>query len=76
MCVICGFIYDEDAGLPDEGIAPGTKWDDIPLNWSCPDCGASKEDFEMVEIWILMVVMPERQKPAIQLAFVLLLRTT
>ncbi|MEY8212685.1 MAG: rubredoxin, partial [Gammaproteobacteria bacterium] len=35
---------------PDEGIAPGTAWEDIPEDWSCPDCGASKEDFEMVEI--------------------------
>lgn len=50
MCVICGFIYDEAKGLPDEGIAPGTVWADIPMNWECPDCGARKEDFEMVEI--------------------------
>jgi rubredoxin len=50
MCLICGFIYDEAAGLPDEGIAPGTRWDDVPLNWTCPECGARKEDFEMVEI--------------------------
>jgi len=50
MCVICGFIYDEALGLPDEGLAPGTRWDEIPLNWKCPECGAGKEDFEMVEI--------------------------
>jgi rubredoxin len=50
MCVICGFIYNEADGLPEEGIAPGTRWDDIPLNWVCPECGAGKEDFEMVEI--------------------------
>ncbi len=50
MCVICGFIYEEDKGLPNEGIAPGTAWDDIPLNWSCPDCGAGKEDFEVMEV--------------------------
>ena len=50
MCVICGFIYDESKGLPDEGIPPGTKWDDVPLNWKCPECGAGKEDFEMVEV--------------------------
>jgi len=50
MCVICGFIYDEAKGLPEEGIAPGTRWEDIPLNWVCPDCGASKDDFELVEI--------------------------
>ena len=50
MCVICGFLYDEEQGLPDEGIAPGTKWEDVPMNWKCPECGAGKEDFEMVEI--------------------------
>lgn len=50
MCVICGFVYNEADGLPDEGIEPGTKWEDIPPNWVCPDCGARKEDFEMVEI--------------------------
>lgn len=50
LCVICGFVYDEAEGLPDEGIAPGTKWEDVPLNWRCPECGAGKEDFEMVEV--------------------------
>jgi rubredoxin len=34
---------------PDEGIAPGTTWDDVPSDWVCPDCGVGKEDFEMVE---------------------------
>jgi len=50
MCVVCGFIYDETAGLPDEGIEPGTRWEDVPDTWTCPDCGATKSDFEMVEI--------------------------
>jgi rubredoxin len=50
MCLICGWIYDEEAGLPDEGIAPGTRWADVPINWTCPECGARKEDFEMVAI--------------------------
>lgn len=50
MCVICGFIYDEEQGYPQEGIAPGTRWEDVPPNWKCPDCGAGKEDFEMVAI--------------------------
>ncbi|HEX5339315.1 MAG TPA: rubredoxin [Gammaproteobacteria bacterium] len=50
MCVICGFVYEEAKGHPETGIAPGTKWDDIPLNWRCPDCGSGKEDFEMIEI--------------------------
>ena len=50
MCVICGYVYNEADGVPEEGIAPGTKWEDVPPNWVCPDCGARKEDFEMVEI--------------------------
>lgn len=50
MCVVCGFIYDEEKGIPDEGIAPGTKWSDVPEDWKCPECGASKEEFEMIEI--------------------------
>lgn len=50
MCVVCGFIYDEAAGLPEEGIEPGTRWEDVPDTWTCPDCGATKSDFEMVEI--------------------------
>ena len=50
MCLICGWIYDEEAGAPDDGIAPGTTWDQVPMNWTCPECGARKEDFEMVQI--------------------------
>jgi rubredoxin len=50
MCLICGFIYDEAAGLPEEGIPPGTRWEDVPPNWTCPECQARKEDFELVEI--------------------------
>ncbi len=48
-CVICGFIYDEAEGLPDDGIAAGTKWEDIPDDWECPDCGISKSDFDLYE---------------------------
>ena len=50
MCLICGWIYDEATGAPEHGIAPGTKWADVPMNWTCPECGARKEDFEMVQI--------------------------
>jgi rubredoxin len=50
MCLICGWIYDEAAGAPEDGIAPGTRWEDVPINWTCPECGARKEDFEMVAI--------------------------
>jgi rubredoxin len=50
QCVVCGFIYDEAKGLPEEGIAPGTPWESIPEDWACPDCGVGKSDFDMVEI--------------------------
>lgn len=50
MCLICGYIYDEEEGDPEAGIEPRTRWDDVPLSWRCPDCGAGKEDFEMVEV--------------------------
>jgi rubredoxin len=50
MCLGCGFLYDEERGWPEEGIAPGTRWDDIPADWRCPDCGTAKAQFEMVEI--------------------------
>lgn len=50
MCLICGWIYDEETGLPEEGIPAGTRWEDVPPNWVCPECGARKEDFELMEI--------------------------
>ena len=50
MCVVCGFIYREEDGLLEEGIAPGTRWDEIPEDWVCPDCGVTKADFEMIEV--------------------------
>jgi rubredoxin len=49
-CIVCGFVYREAEGLPEEGIAPGTRWDDIPDNWRCPDCGMAKADFTMVAL--------------------------
>jgi len=50
MCLICGWIYDEAQGMPEDGIPAGTRWEDVPLNWSCPECGARKEDFDMVPV--------------------------
>lgn len=50
QCIVCGFIYDEAEGWPDDGIAPGTAWEDVPADWQCPDCGVGKEDFEMISI--------------------------
>lgn len=45
VCDLCGYVYDEEAGAPEEGIAPGTAWEDIPDDWVCPLCGAGKDQF-------------------------------
>lgn len=50
QCAGCGYIYDEELGWPADGIAAGTRWEDIPDDWTCPDCGASKADFQMEPI--------------------------
>jgi len=50
MCIVCGWIYEEARGAPEEGIAPGTRWEDVPADWTCPECGAGKGDFQMVEV--------------------------
>jgi len=45
ICSICGYVYDEAVGDSDRGISPGTKWEDISEDWTCPLCGAVKSDF-------------------------------
>ena len=45
-CIVCGYVYDEAVGDPDSGIAPGTKFVDLPDDWVCPVCGVSKDQFE------------------------------
>ena len=45
VCTVCGYVYDEAAGIPDAGIAPGTRWEELPDDWVCPVCGASKAEF-------------------------------
>lgn len=45
QCATCGEIYDEELGAPDDGIAPGTRFEDIPDTWMCPNCGATKSDY-------------------------------
>ena len=50
ICLLCGFIYDEEQGWPDDGLEPGTRWDEITDDWTCPECGAMKHDFQMVVI--------------------------
>jgi len=49
-CQVCGYLYDPELGDPDGGIAPGTAFEDIPDDWTCPVCGVTKEDFEVVDI--------------------------
>lgn len=48
ICIVCGYIYDENIGIPGENIPPNTTWNDIPNDWLCPECGVSKEQFELL----------------------------
>jgi len=48
-CTVCGYVYDPDEGDPDNGIDPGTAFEDLPDDWVCPVCGASKDQFEIAE---------------------------
>lgn len=48
-CLMCGYIYDPQVGDPDNGVAPGTAFDDLPDDWTCPDCGVGKDEFEPLE---------------------------
>ncbi len=48
MCQLCGLIYNEAEGWPEDGIPAGTAWEDVPDTWLCPECGAMKSDFEMM----------------------------
>ena len=50
VCIVCGFIYDEAVGRPEDNIAAGTRWADVPADWICPDCSAPKSDFEMEQV--------------------------
>lgn len=50
LCLVCGLIYEEEKGWPEDGIAAGTKWEDVPDDWVCPDCNVGKDEFEMMEI--------------------------
>ncbi len=46
VCEVCGYVYDEELGLPDENIAPGTKFEDLPDDFICPECGVDKSMFK------------------------------
>ena len=49
VCQVCGFIYDPEVGDTDNGVAPGTPFEELPEDWVCPVCGASKDMFEPAE---------------------------
>jgi rubredoxin len=46
VCTVCGYVFDEAKGIPEQGLKPGTKWEDIPEDWTCPLCGAAKAEFK------------------------------
>jgi rubredoxin len=48
-CTVCGLVYEEELGLPAQGIAPGTRWEDVPEDFECPDCGIGKDYFQPFE---------------------------
>ena len=50
VCVVCGYIYNENEGIPEDGIEPGTAWEDVPVDWECPKCGVRKEDFKLLTV--------------------------
>lgn len=50
QCLVCGLVYEEEKGWPEDGIAAGTSWEDVPADWTCPECGARKSQFEMIEL--------------------------
>jgi len=49
LCTVCGYIYDPAKGDPDNNIEPGTSFENLPDNWTCPECGVGKDSFEVVE---------------------------
>jgi rubredoxin len=49
VCFSCFFVYDEALGLPEHGIEPGTRFEDLPDDWTCPECGSPKDYFEVQE---------------------------
>lgn len=63
LCVVCGLIYDEALGWPDDGIVAGTRWEDVPADWKCPECKVGKEDFEMLDISPLVAAAASTPAP-------------
>lgn len=49
VCITCGFVYDEALGLPNDGVPAGTRFEDLPDDWLCPECGSGKDYFELMQ---------------------------
>lgn len=49
QCTVCDYIYDPKIGDEENGVEPGTAFEDLPEDWTCPDCGESKESFEALD---------------------------
>ena len=49
VCDVCGYVYDPELGDPDNGVAPGTPWEEVPEDWTCPLCGVGKDQFSEEE---------------------------
>jgi rubredoxin len=49
VCTVCDYVYDPEVGDPDNGIEPGTAFEDLPDDWVCPECGVEREEFEPLE---------------------------
>ena len=65
VCSVCSYTYDEAKGIP-EGIAPGTKWEELPENWKCPWCGAGKEAFREKKDEGQTVTQEKLEKPHVE----------
>lgn len=48
-CTVCGYVYDPEVGDPENGVAPGTAFEDLPEDWVCPECGVEKDLFEALD---------------------------
>ena len=66
VCSVCSYTYDEAKGIPEAGIAPGTKWEELPENWKCPWCGAGKEAFREKKDEGQTVTQEKLEKPHVE----------
>ena len=66
ICSICSYTYDESVGIPDAGIAPGTKWEDLPEDWKCPCCGAGKDACREKQEAVSVSAEQQVQKPHVE----------